>query len=101
MGEWLFQMYSEEFKDVIELAPIQIPIQRMKPSYTPVCYGSKFTGMKPEEHGVDLYMKPVLKIETLFDKAVEAGKTVALLAVKECSIDLIFRGRAIVITQRI
>jgi predicted AlkP superfamily pyrophosphatase or phosphodiesterase len=95
IGEWLFQAHKSEFKNVIEEAPIQIQIQSMNPSSTPVCYGSMFTGMKPEKHGITKYMKPVLKVETLFDTMSEAGKTVALVAVKDCSIDLIFRERAI------
>jgi len=95
IGEWLFQAHKAEFKDVIAEAPIQIPVRSMTPSYTPVCYGSMFTGMKPSEHGINKYMKPVLRVETLFDAAAKAGKKVALAAVKDCSIDLIFRERAI------
>jgi len=95
IGEWLFQRHISEFKEIIELAPIQVQIQSMKPTYTPVCYGSMFTGMKPEEHGITKYMKPVLKVETLFDTLAEAGKRAAIVAVKDCSVDLIFRGRDI------
>ena len=95
IGEWLFQMHKDEFKDVIAAVPIQIPVRSMVPSYTPVCYGSMFTGMKPFEHGIDRYMKPVLKVETLFDAAAKAGKKVALITVKDCSFDLIFKERKI------
>jgi predicted AlkP superfamily pyrophosphatase or phosphodiesterase len=95
IGEWLFQAHKPEFKKVIKEAPIQIKIQSMNPSSTPVCYGSMFTGLKPEEHGITKYMKPVLKVETLFDTMAEAGRKVALVAVKDCSIDLIFRERDI------
>ena len=95
IGEWLFQAYKPEFNEVIARAPIQIPIQSMSPSYTPVCYGSMFTGMKPIEHGITKYMKPVLQVETIFDTLAEAGKKVALVAVKDCSFDLIFRERDI------
>jgi predicted AlkP superfamily phosphohydrolase/phosphomutase len=95
IGEWIFQAHKTEFKDVIAEAPIQIQVQSMTPSYTPVCYGSMFTGMKPAEHGIIKYMKPVLTVETLFDAASKAGLKVALAAVKDCSIDLIFRDRKI------
>lgn len=61
-------------KDVIDSAPIQILVQSMKPSYIPVCYGSMFTEGEPEEHGIDRYMKPVFKVETLFDKAPESER---------------------------
>ncbi|MCB2173134.1 alkaline phosphatase family protein, partial [archaeon] len=73
IGEWLFQAHKPEFKDVIAEAPIQVPVRSMVPSYTPVCYGSMFTGMKPSEHGIIKYMKPVLTVETLFDAAYNAG----------------------------
>lgn len=95
IGEWLFQRHKNEFSEVIKEAPIQVPVRSMTPSYTPVCYGSMFTGMKPGEHGITRYMKPVLTVETLFDAAEKAGKKVALVAVKDCSIDLIFRERKI------
>jgi hypothetical protein len=95
IGEWLFQAYKPEYKDVIMRAPIQIQIQSMTPSSTPVCYGSMFTGMKPTEHGITRYEKPVLRVETIFDTLAEACKKVALVAVKDCSIDLIFRNRDI------
>ncbi|MCW4050295.1 MAG: hypothetical protein NWE89_11240 [Candidatus Bathyarchaeota archaeon] len=95
IGEWLFQAHKDEFIHVIEAAPIQVEVRSMTPSYTPVCYGSMFTGMKPEAHGINKYMKPVLKVETLFDALAKAGKRVALVAVKDCSIDLIFRERDI------
>jgi hypothetical protein len=95
IGEWLYQAYKSEFREVIAEAPIQVQIQSMKPSYTPVCYGSMFTGLKPSEHGINRYEKPVLKVETIFDTLAEDGKKVALVAVKDCSIDLIFRGRDI------
>jgi len=95
IGEWLFQAYKPAFKDVITEAPLQILARSMVPSYTPVCYASMFTGMKPKEHGITQYTKPVLKVETLFDSASKAGLNVALVSVKDCSIDLIFRDRDI------
>ncbi len=95
IGEWLFQAHKDEFSDVISEAPIQVPVRSVMPSNTPVCYGSMFTGMKPEEHGITRYMRPVLRVETLFDVAAKAGKKVALVTVKDCSVDLIFRERKI------
>ncbi len=95
IGEWLYQMYRDEFKGVIEAAPIEMPVLSMTPSYTPVCYGSMFTGLKPEGHGIRRYEKPVLECDTLFDSLSRAGKKVAIVAVKDSSIDLIFRGRPI------
>jgi len=95
IGEWLYQMHREEFTGVIEAAPIEVPVHSMTPSYTPVCYGSMFTGLKPEGHGITRYEKPVQECDTLFDALTRAGKRVAIVAVKGSSIDLIFRGRPI------
>jgi hypothetical protein len=95
IGEWLYQMHRDEFTGVLEAAPLEGAILSMTPSSTPVCYGSMFTGLKPEGHGIRKYEKPVLKCDTLFDALTRAGRKVAIVAVKESSIDLIFRGRPI------
>jgi len=95
IGEWLYQMYRDEFKGVLEAAPIEVPVLSMTPSSTPVCYGSMFTGLKPEGHGIMKYEKPVLECDTMFDALARAGKSVAIVAVKDSSIDLIFRRRPI------
>ena len=95
IGEWLYQAHRDEFKPVLRAAPIQVEMRSMSPSYTPVCYGSMFTGLKPEGHGIMKYEKPVLQCPTLFDALTDAGKRVAIVAVKGSSIDLIFRERPI------
>jgi hypothetical protein len=95
IGEWLYQMHRDEFKGVLEAAPIEVPVLSMTPSSTPVCYGSMFTGLKPEGHGIRKYEKPVLECDTLFDALARAGKRAAIVAVKGSSIDLIFRRRPI------
>jgi hypothetical protein len=95
VGEWLYQAHRDEFRQVLDAAPIQVEMRSVSPSYTPVCYGSMFTGLKPEGHGILRYEKPVLRCPTLFDVLAEAGKRVAIVAVKGCSVDLIFRERPI------
>ena len=95
VGEWLYQAHRDEFRQVLDAAPIQVEMRAASPSYTPVCYGSMFTGLKPEGHGIRKYEKPVLRCPTLFDALAEAGKRVAIVAVKGCSVDLIFRERPI------
>jgi hypothetical protein len=52
-----------------------------------------FTGALPHVHGIQKYERPVLKCDTLFDALIRAGKKVAIVAVKNCSVDLIFRNR--------
>jgi hypothetical protein len=95
IGEWLFQAHKNKFIHVLKIAPIQVEVRSMMPSNTPVCYASMFTGMKPAEHGITKYMRPVLQVETMFDALAKSGKRVALVAEKDCTIDLIFRDRDI------
>ncbi len=83
------------FERVKKLAGFQVPSSSVMPSVTPVCYASIFSGASPEVHGIRTYEKPVLPVETLFDVFAESGRSVAICAVNECSIDLIFRRRKI------
>ncbi len=52
-----------------------------------------FTGASPAVHGIQQYDKPVLKCDTIFDALIRAQKRVAIVAVEQSSIDLIFRVR--------
>ena len=82
-------------RDVIRFAPLHLPMVSVFPPKTPVCFASMFTGALPSEHGLTKYEKPVLRCDTLFDALVGAGKRVGIVAVKDSSLDLIFRGRPI------
>jgi hypothetical protein len=95
MGNHLYRHSPDVFEDVVRLAPVATRLQSVFPSVTPVCFASMFTGAAPAEHGVVQYEKPVLACDTLFDALLRAGKRVAIVAVKDCSIDRIFRGRAL------
>ncbi len=95
IGEGLFRDYRRLFGPVIGEAPIQVGMRSMSPSVTPVCFASMFTGAPPEAHRIMKYEKPVLRCDTIFDALIRAGRKVAIVAVKDSSIDLIFRGRAI------
>jgi hypothetical protein len=65
------------------------------PPVTPVCFSTMFTGQPPATHGIRTYEKPILTCETLFDRLLGAGKRVAIVAVRDSSIDRLFRERAI------
>lgn len=71
----------------------QVELQSVVPPVTPVCFASLFTGAQPVEHGIRHYEKPVLLCDTLFDSLLRANKKVAIVAVENSSIDLLFRGR--------
>lgn len=95
IGEWLYQANIEEFKPVIKLAPVEIEIQSIYPSKTPVCYGSMFTGMQPIEHGITKPDRRVLTVDTLFDTLERSGYKVAIVATTRSSIDILFKERKI------
>ncbi len=95
IGNHLWEIRPEWLKRVAALAPHILEVEAAYPSVTPVCFATMFTGLTPAEHGISRYEKPVLQVETAFDILVQAGKRVALVAVQNSSMDLIFRGRAI------
>ncbi|MBY0414678.1 MAG: alkaline phosphatase family protein [Bdellovibrionales bacterium] len=80
---------------ILESSTHQTELQSIHPSVTPVCFASLFTGGTPEEHGIEKYSKPVLTCDTLFDALIRSGKKVAIISVKNSSIDLIFKERAL------
>jgi len=90
---WLYQKYTSLFDDVLRNTQLTVPLCSVMPSVTPVCFGSFYTGAFPETHGITRYEKPVIKIDTLFDAAIRAGKRVALVVDDECSIGKIFCER--------
>ena len=63
------------------------------PSVTPVCFGTMYTGAQPAVHGIQKYEKPVIKIDTLFDALLRAGKKVAIVADHLCSMGKIYLER--------
>ncbi len=93
LGVHVFNRYSELLEKVRTHVPIQVSVQSVVPSVTPVCFASMFTGAAPAVHGIRKYEKPVLSCDTLFDAFLRAGKRVAIVAVADCSIDRIFRNR--------
>jgi hypothetical protein len=95
LGEGIYRDYEPLYNRVKELAPVEVKMRSVLPTYTPVCFASMFTGAEPEAHGIRRYEKPVLGCDTLFDAVSRAGMRVAIVAVRDYSIDLIFRGRAV------
>lgn len=93
IAEWIYRKYPQLFKEANERADIELPYQTVMPSVTPVCFGTMYTGAQPAVHGIQKYEKPVIKIETMFDALLKAGKKVAIVAVTKCSIANIFLER--------
>ncbi len=95
LGDHLWSRYLDEAAAVAEHCPERVRLSAVVPSMTPVCFASIFTGGPPERHGIREYERPVLTCDTLFDALLRAGKRVAIVAVRNSSLDLIFRNRAI------
>ena len=95
IGFYLTIQFKDWFDKVEKLAPQKIRLCSIFPPMTPVCFASMFTGAQPEVHGITTYMKPVLKCQTIFDVFIKAKKKIAIVAVSNSSIDVIFRERKI------
>lgn len=95
IGTIFYREYESYFKSVRKYAPSKVPLLSVFPPKTPVCFASMFTGSLPEIHGIKAYEKPVLTCDTIFDALERAGKSVAIVAVENSSIDRIFRKRSI------
>ena len=93
VAQWIYEKYPSFFKEAVERTEIEIPYRTVMPSVTPVCFGTMYTGAQPEVHGIVKYEKPVIRIETIFDALIKAGKKVAIVAVEKCSIANIFLER--------
>ena len=93
IGRLALAKFPEIFGGLEGAGFLKFPVQSVFPSKTPVCYASMFTGLKPAGHGITQYEKPVLDCKTVFDALPAHGLRTAIVAVKDSSIDLIFRGR--------
>jgi Uncharacterized proteins of the AP superfamily len=95
IGAHLVRSYAEAFEPVSRHAPTSVEACAVMPSVTPVCFASMFTGAPPDTHGIRKSERPTLTCDTLFDALSRAGRRVAIVAVENSSIDLIFRSRRI------
>lgn len=95
IAQWIYEKYPHFFDDVKANSGIEIPLATVMPSVTPVCFGTMYTGAQPEVHGIQKYEKPIIIIDTLFDALTRAGKRVALITYRKCSLSKIYLGRNI------
>ena len=66
-------------------------------SVTPVCFGTMYTGLSPQEHGIMKYRKPVLQVDTVFDYLVKEKKKAAIISTEGDSISRIFLEEILII----
>jgi len=95
IGRIFLDNHPDMKKRLVAATDVQVELRAMMPPKTPVCFASMFTGAPPEVHGIRKYERPVLTCDTIFDALARAGKRTAIVAVKDCSMDIIFRNRAI------
>ena len=93
IAQWVYEKYAEFLADAKKNADVEVPLTSVMPSVTPVCFGTMYTGAQPEVHGIRKYEKPVIRIETLFDVLLAAGKKVAVITYGQCSLSRIFLER--------
>lgn len=90
---WLYQKYTALFEDVLLNTQLALPVRSVMPSVTPVCFASMYSGVTPDVHGIQTYVKPVLRVQTLFDAALAAGRRPAIVSTEGDSISKIFLER--------
>jgi predicted AlkP superfamily pyrophosphatase or phosphodiesterase len=95
IGLQLCNAFPDTVAPVAAEAPVAVHMKSVVPPVTPVCFSTMFTGLPPAVHGIQKYEKPVLQCKTLFDRLLGAGKKVAIVAVRDSSIDRLFRDRTL------
>ena len=93
VAQWIYEKYPRYTQEVVKYTDLELPLRSVYPPVTPVCFGTMYTGAQPEVHGIQKYDKPVLKIDTLFDALIRAGKKPLIIATQNCSIAKIFLER--------
>jgi predicted AlkP superfamily pyrophosphatase or phosphodiesterase len=93
VAQWIYRKYPWFVSDVARIGELELPLRSVMPSVTPVCFGTMYTGAQPAVHGIRKYEKPVIRIDTIFDALIRAGKRPAIVADGECSVGKIFRER--------
>ena len=90
---WLCEKYPAWYAPVFRNTSLTLPLCTVMPSVTPVCFGTMYTGALPEVHGIRSYTKPVIRIDTLFDALIRAGKKPAVVSTAGDSLSMIFLER--------
>lgn len=93
VAQWIYEKYPQLFAGTMERTDIKIPLRSVMPSVTPVCFGTMYTGTQPAIHGIRKYEKPVIKIDTIFDALIRAGKKPVVLSYGNSSLSHIYLAR--------
>ena len=93
IAQWISQKYPGYLAQTRQYTDQEIYLSTVMPSVTPVCFGTMYTGAQPHVHGIQKYEKPVITIDTIFDRLIAAGKRVALITYGGCSLGQIYLKR--------
>lgn len=93
IAQWLYQKYTPEFTEVTRYTQLALPLRTMMPSVTPVCFATMYTGTAPQIHGIQRYEKPVVRVDSVFDALIRAGKKCAIVSQTGASMSRIFLER--------
>lgn len=93
IAQWIYEKYPNFLQEVTDNTELNLPLCTVMPSVTPVCFGTMYTGAQPAVHGIRKYEKPVIKIDTIFDALLRAGKRPVIIAVEKCSLSRIYLER--------
>ena len=93
VAQWISQKYPDYLAQTKQYTDQEIYLSTVMPSVTPVCFGTMYTGAQPHVHGIQKYEKPVITIDTIFDRLIAAGKRVALITYGGCSLGQIYLKR--------
>ena len=93
VGQWVTEKYPYFVTEAVANAELALPLCTVMPSVTPVCFGTMYTGAQPAVHGIQKYEKPIIRIDTLFDAMIRAGKKCVIVASKGCSLANIYLER--------
>lgn len=93
IAQWIYEKYPDLLEHAIALTDLRLPLRTVIPPVTPVCFGTMYTGAQPQVHGIVAYAKSLIRIDTIFDALIRAGKKPCIIAHGNCSMSLIFRER--------
>ncbi|MBQ0070534.1 MAG: alkaline phosphatase family protein, partial [Spirochaetales bacterium] len=93
VAEWVYEKKMELFQPLLDNLDKNLSMRSVMPSVTPVCFASMYTGLQPKDHGIEAYVKPVLKCRTVFDELIENGRRVSIVSTEGDSISKIFLER--------
>lgn len=93
VGLYMWQQYTELFAPVYQHTSIALPLLSTLPSVTPVAHASMYTGLDPEQHGIQAYVRPKLSCVTLYDVLIRAGLHPGIVCFEDSSFTRIFAER--------